>query len=93
MSLAALTDILGRLCFSIDGFSSALLLSAGMETKEPDGSPSLGSLASSLQSILKDFVSPIPEAKDEHNHRLLSEAVLTLIEGLLWNIPDDLAER
>jgi hypothetical protein len=86
-------DLLGILCFSIRDFSGALLSTAGMDIKQADGLPPVGSLNFVLWTTLNEDVRPKPTLEDSRSHQLLSEAVLTLIEGLLCNVTDDLADR
>jgi hypothetical protein len=66
-----------------------------MDCQVPDGSPIPESLGFALVKIVNKHIRVQPEAgaKTCQSQRLLSEAVLTLIESLLCNVSDDVANR
>jgi hypothetical protein len=92
-SLTALLDLMARLCFSIKDFSSALLQTTGMDARMPDGSLIPDSLNLALFHVVNKYVRMKPEQEALQDHRLLSEAALNFMEGLLFNVSDELAER
>jgi hypothetical protein len=92
-SLTALLDLMTRLCLSIRDFSGALLQTTGMDARVPDGSLVPNTLNVALFQIMDRHIRSQPKTGSTQDHKLLSEATLAFMEGLLFNISDELADR